>query len=56
MVHPLDPFPIRTLVDTHLDSCTEIWAGAGLRHAVFRTTFNELLKLTGGQAADVGNA
>lgn len=48
------PQPVRTLVDEHLGRYAHVWAGAGLHYTVFRTTFPELVKLTGGQAADVG--
>lgn len=30
-----------------------VWAAAGHAHAVFPTTYDELLRLTGGQAAAV---
>jgi prolyl-tRNA editing enzyme YbaK/EbsC (Cys-tRNA(Pro) deacylase) len=49
------PSPVRTLVDTHLDDYPYVWAGAGLPHTVFRTTFTELVKLTAGEAAAVGS-
>ncbi|MBK3564510.1 YbaK/EbsC family protein [Streptomyces sp. MBT62] len=48
------PSPVRTLVDTYLERYPSIWAGAGLPHTVFRTTFTELVKVTGGEAAAVG--
>lgn len=48
------PAPIRTLVDTWLAPYGEVWAAAGHSHTVFRTTYDELLRLTGGQSADVG--
>jgi len=48
------PRPLRTLVDTALADYDEIWAAAGHPHAVFPTTFDELLHLTSGTAADVG--
>ncbi len=48
------PEPLRTLVDTALERYDEIWAAAGHPHAVFPTTYAELLRLTGGTAADVG--
>ncbi|MCJ1680540.1 YbaK/EbsC family protein [Streptomyces sp. APSN-46.1] len=48
------PAPIRTLVDTHLGTYNPIWAGAGLHHALFRTTLPELLQLTCGETAEVG--
>ena len=48
------PEPLRTLVDTRLERYDEVWAAAGHPHAVFPTTYAELLRLTGGTAADVG--
>jgi prolyl-tRNA editing enzyme YbaK/EbsC (Cys-tRNA(Pro) deacylase) len=48
------PEPLRTLVDTALGQYDEVWAAAGHPHAVFPTTYDELLRLTGGTAADVG--
>lgn len=48
------PSPIRTLVDTWLEKYDVIWAAAGHPHCVFPTTFGELLRITGGAPADVG--
>jgi prolyl-tRNA editing enzyme YbaK/EbsC (Cys-tRNA(Pro) deacylase) len=48
------PSPIRTLVDTWLDSYDVIWAAAGHPHAVFPTTYAELVRITGGSPAEVG--
>jgi prolyl-tRNA editing enzyme YbaK/EbsC (Cys-tRNA(Pro) deacylase) len=48
------PSPIRTLVDTWLDSYDVIWAAAGHPHAVFPTTYAELVRITGGTPAEVG--
>lgn len=48
------PAPLRTLVDTALADHDQVWAGGGLPHAMFRTTFAELLDLTGGEAVAVG--
>jgi prolyl-tRNA editing enzyme YbaK/EbsC (Cys-tRNA(Pro) deacylase) len=48
------PAPIRTLVDTWLDSCDVIWAAAGHPHTVFPTSYAELIRITGGIPADVG--
>ena len=48
------PAPIRTLVDTWLDSCDVIWAAAGHPHTVFPTSYAELIRITGGVPADVG--
>jgi prolyl-tRNA editing enzyme YbaK/EbsC (Cys-tRNA(Pro) deacylase) len=47
------PAPLRTLVDPHLESFPVIWAAAGTPHTVFPTTYSELLRLTGGEAAFV---
>jgi prolyl-tRNA editing enzyme YbaK/EbsC (Cys-tRNA(Pro) deacylase) len=47
------PAPLRTLVDTALEDYPQIWAAGGIAHAVFPTTFAELISLTGGTAADV---
>ena len=49
------PQPIRTLVDTWLESYDVVWAAAGHPHTVFPTSFSELLRITGGVAADVGD-
>jgi prolyl-tRNA editing enzyme YbaK/EbsC (Cys-tRNA(Pro) deacylase) len=48
------PAPIRTLVDTWLSRYDVVWAAAGHPHTVFPTSFTELLRITGGTAADVG--
>jgi prolyl-tRNA editing enzyme YbaK/EbsC (Cys-tRNA(Pro) deacylase) len=47
------PQPLRTLVDVQLAIYPVVWAAAGHPHAVFDTTYDELLRLTGGQAAQV---
>jgi prolyl-tRNA editing enzyme YbaK/EbsC (Cys-tRNA(Pro) deacylase) len=52
VVHPA---PIRTLVDIWLSKYDVVWAAAGHPHTVFPTTFDELLRITSGTAADVGN-
>ena len=48
------PEPLRTLVDTELERYDEVWAAAGHPHTVFPTTYTELLRITGGEPADVG--
>jgi prolyl-tRNA editing enzyme YbaK/EbsC (Cys-tRNA(Pro) deacylase) len=48
------PAPIRTLVDTWLEKYDVIWAAAGHPHTVFPTSFAELVRITGGTPADVG--
>jgi len=48
------PQPIRTVVDTWLEKYEVIWAAAGHPHTVFPTTYAELLRITNGTPADVG--
>jgi prolyl-tRNA editing enzyme YbaK/EbsC (Cys-tRNA(Pro) deacylase) len=47
------PAPIRTLVDVELGDYPQVWAAGGIPHAVFPTTFDELVELTGGKPATV---
>lgn len=47
------PAPVRTLVDVALAEFPEVWAAGGIAHAVFPTTFAELVGVTGGTPADV---
>lgn len=47
------PAPIHTLVDRALEAFDEVWAAGGIPHAVFPTTYAELVAVTGGEAADV---
>jgi prolyl-tRNA editing enzyme YbaK/EbsC (Cys-tRNA(Pro) deacylase) len=48
------PAPIRTLVDVALARHERVWAAAGHPSAVFSTSYEELLRLTAGTAAEVG--
>jgi prolyl-tRNA editing enzyme YbaK/EbsC (Cys-tRNA(Pro) deacylase) len=48
------PAPIRTLVDTWLAKYDVVWAAAGHPHTVFPTSFDELVRITAGTPADVG--
>ncbi|WP_226346697.1 YbaK/EbsC family protein [Agilicoccus flavus] len=48
------PAPIRTLVDADLAAHAKVWAGGGVKHAMFHTTHDELLALTGGPSVEVG--
>ena len=41
--------PIRTLIDVSLARYDTVWAAAGHPRAVFATTYDELLRITGGQ-------
>lgn len=47
------PRPLPTLVDTHLAGYQVLWAAAGTPHSVFSTTYDELVRLTGGTPTDV---
>jgi prolyl-tRNA editing enzyme YbaK/EbsC (Cys-tRNA(Pro) deacylase) len=47
------PKPVPTLVDTALAGYTEVWAAGGIAHAVFPTTYDELVRITAGTPADV---
>jgi|1186.fasta_scaffold75433_2 prolyl-tRNA editing enzyme YbaK/EbsC (Cys-tRNA(Pro) deacylase) len=44
---------IDTLVDVDLARHEQVWAAAGHARSVFPTTFDELLRITGGRAAEV---
>lgn len=47
------PAPLRTLVDRDLARYDEVWAAGGISRAVFPTSYEELLAVTGGEPADV---
>ena len=47
------PAPLRTLVDEDLAEYPQVWAAGGIPHAVFPTTFTELVELSGGTPAAV---
>jgi prolyl-tRNA editing enzyme YbaK/EbsC (Cys-tRNA(Pro) deacylase) len=49
------PAPIPTLVDTWLSWYDVVWAAAGHPHTVFPTSFDELIRITAGTPADVGD-
>jgi prolyl-tRNA editing enzyme YbaK/EbsC (Cys-tRNA(Pro) deacylase) len=49
------PAPLRTLVDVDLAQHPVLWAAAGHGHAVFSTTYDELVRLTGGTPATVSS-
>lgn len=48
------PEPLRTVVDIALSRYDEVWAAGGHPHYVFPTTYDELLRITAGEAAEVG--
>ncbi len=47
------PQPVRTLVDTTLQDYDQVWAAGGIAHAVFPTTYEELLSMTNGTPVTV---
>lgn len=47
------PKPIPTLVDTALAAYDVIWAAGGIPRAVFPTSYDELVRITGGTPAEV---
>lgn len=47
------PHPLRTVVDVALAAYPRLWAAGGHPHAVFPTTYDELVHLTGGTAVTV---
>ncbi|GAA3572267.1 YbaK/EbsC family protein [Amycolatopsis ultiminotia] len=49
------PAPLETVVDEHLAEYDPLWAAAGTPNAVFPTTFDELVRITGGRVAAVGD-
>lgn len=48
------PSPVRTVVDTFLGNWDVVWAAGGHPHYVFPTSFEELVRITGGVPLDVG--
>lgn len=49
------PAPIRALVDVELSNHQTVWCGAGHPDWVFPTNYAELLRVTAGEAAEVGD-
>lgn len=47
------PAPIRTFVDVALGEYDVVWAAAGHPHAVFATSYEQLLAITGGTPTEV---
>lgn len=48
------PEPLRTIVDIALSRYDEVWAAGGHPHCVFPTSYDELLRITAGEAAEIG--
>ena len=49
------PAPLRTIIDVALNDYDVVWAAAGHPHAVFPTTYSELIQCTGAQPMIVGD-
>jgi prolyl-tRNA editing enzyme YbaK/EbsC (Cys-tRNA(Pro) deacylase) len=47
------PQPLPSVVDQHLGDFDIVWAAAGTPHAVFPTTYDELVRICNGSPADV---
>jgi prolyl-tRNA editing enzyme YbaK/EbsC (Cys-tRNA(Pro) deacylase) len=47
------PRPVPTLIDVALAGHPVVWAAGGIPHAVFPTTYEELVRVTGGTPAEV---
>jgi prolyl-tRNA editing enzyme YbaK/EbsC (Cys-tRNA(Pro) deacylase) len=47
------PAPLRTVVDVDLAAYPLLWAGGGDHHTMFSATYDELLRVTAGEAAAV---
>ena len=47
------PEQLPTIVDISLSQYDQVWAAAGHPHYVFPTTYDELLRITGGHAAEI---
>lgn len=47
------PAPVPTLIDVDLKPFDVIWAAGGIPHAVFPTSYDELVRITGGTPAQV---
>ena len=47
------PAPLRTVVDAHLATYPQLWAAAGHAHTVFPLSFDELVRVTGGDVREV---
>lgn len=48
------PEPLPTIIDIALSHYDEVWAAGGHPHYVFPTSYDELLRITAGEAAAVG--
>ena len=49
------PERVETVVDVALADYPQVWAAGGTPHTIFPTTFDELVRITGGSALVVGD-
>ncbi|AKT50269.1 YbaK/EbsC family protein [Arsenicicoccus sp. oral taxon 190] len=49
------PAPLRTAVDEALRGHEQLWAAGGTPHTLFPTTFDELVRITGGEVVQVAH-
>lgn len=49
------PSPVETVVDVALADYPQVWAAGGTPHTIFPTSFDELVRMTGGRALVVGD-
>jgi prolyl-tRNA editing enzyme YbaK/EbsC (Cys-tRNA(Pro) deacylase) len=48
------PAPLHTVIDPQLGRFETVWAAAGTPHAVFPISYDELVRVTGGEVRPVG--
>ncbi len=48
------PGPLRVFIDTHLTQFEQLWAACGTPNAVFATSYDELIRLTGARPIALG--
>jgi prolyl-tRNA editing enzyme YbaK/EbsC (Cys-tRNA(Pro) deacylase) len=48
------PEPLRTVIDIALSQYDVVWAAGGHPHCVFPISYDQLLRITGGEAAEIG--
>ncbi|GIJ49869.1 aminoacyl-tRNA deacylase [Virgisporangium aliadipatigenens] len=47
------PKPVRTIVDSHLETFPVLWTAGGVPQSVFPVTYPELVRITAGTTAEV---
>ena len=48
------PHPLRAIVDIALSNYNIVWAAGGHPHCVLPTSYDALLRITGGKTSEVG--